>query len=299
MGDVVPRCLTTEEISVRECFVPRPGYCYLDIDIEGLELATLAQVEIWVLGDHSKATFLNAGGDAHALTGSVIHGQGLTWQQFKALAKADKEAKNIRNLAKVPNFGKPGGMANKTLVSFARTSYGMRITDVQAERIGKFWEKANPADVAYLEWVRTLRGPDKLYRFQLPSTCAAPAKLKQFVRGKCTYCAAANTGFQWLGAEVAGNIDWALCKATMVGTGALRRCRVISMLYDQWLLECPIGLQTEAAKELEWVVINEGGKAVPDVQLRAEACAMDRWSKAAERIEKDGELLIWSPKRAA
>jgi DNA polymerase-1 len=287
--------LVTNDISVRECFVPRPGYCFLDIDIEGLELATLAQTEIWVLGDRSKADFLNAGGDAHALTGSVIHGEDLTWQQFKALTKTDKDAKNIRNLAKVPNFGKPGGMANKTLVSFARTSYGLRITEDEAERIGQFWEEANPADVAYLDWVRTLRGPDKLYRFQLPASSRAPEWAKRFIRGTCTYCAAANSGFQWLGAEVAANIDWALCKATMVGNGALRRCRVVQMVYDQWLLECPIGLQTDAARELEHIVIHDGGKAVPDVQLRAEACAMDRWSKSAERVEKDGELLIWTP----
>lgn len=287
--------LTVNDVSVRECFVPRPGYCFLDIDIEGLELATLAQVEIWVLGDDSKATFLNSGGDAHALTGATIHGHGLTWQQFKALAKSDKDAKNIRNLAKVPNFGKPGGMANKTLVSFARTSYGLRISEPEAERIGSFWEAANPADVAYLGWVRTLRGPDKLYRFQLPAGSSAPEWARRFVRGKCTYCAAANTGFQWLGAEVAGNIDWALCRETMVGTGALRQARVVAMVYDQWLLEVPIGTQTDCARELEHIVIHEGGQAVPDIQLRAEACSMDRWSKSAERIEKDGELLIWTP----
>src|SRR5690606_36655049 len=159
--------LQTNDISVRECFVPRPGYCFIDIDNEGLELATLAQTEIWVLGVQSKADFLNSGGDAHTLTGATIHGERLTWQEYKALCKTDKEAKNIRNLAKVPNFGKPGGMANMTLVSFARTSYGLRITEDEAERIGAFWEEANPADVAYLDWVRTLRGPDKLYRFQL------------------------------------------------------------------------------------------------------------------------------------
>lgn len=286
--------LQTNEISVRECFVPRPGYCFLDIDIEGLELATLAQVEIWILGARKKADFLNAGGDPHSSTGTMIHGNVLTWQEFKALTKTDKEAKNLRNLAKVPNFGKPGGMANKTLVAFARTSYGLRITEAKAEEIGTAWEAANPDDVAYLDWVRTLRGPDKLYRFQLPKGCKAPEWAKAFVRGKCTYCAAANTGFQWLGAEVAGLIDWALLEATMVGTGALRRCRVVNMVYDQWLLECPIGLQTEASLELEHIVVTEGGQAVPDIQLRAEPCAMSSWSKSAETVKsKSGELLIW------
>jgi hypothetical protein len=285
--------LQTNEISVRECFVPRPGYCFLDIDITALELCTLAQVEIWILGARRKADFLNAGNDPHALTGAVV--AGTSYADFRALVAADdKEAKNIRNLAKVPNFGKPGGMANKTLVAFARTSYGLRITETKAEEIGTAWEAANPDDVAYLDWVRTLRGPDKLYRFQLPKGCKAPAWAKSFVRGKCTYCAAANTGFQWLGAEVAGLIDWALLEATMVGKGALRHCRVVNMVYDQWLLECPIGAQTEAAVELEHIVVHEGGKAVPDLQLRAEPCAMSSWSKSAKTVKsKTGELLIW------
>lgn len=317
--------LVVQDVGVRECFRPRPGFCYLDADIEGLELCTLAQVEIWTIQSRRKADRLNADECLHCHTAATI--LNTDYRGAYRLAKGEKDprtgqwihaptkqGKETRNLAKVPNFGKPGGMADKTLVAFARSSYGIRLgataenprpTQEQAEaeavRIGHYWARANPDDVEYLQYVRTLKCPGGMYMTTIPGST---------VRRKGTYCAIANTHFQGLGAVVAGKINWALAWACytdmdLPGWGrrfpALRQCRVVSHAYDEWLLECPIGLQTQAGAELEWIVVTVGGTATPDVRLKTEAVAMSAWSKAAERVEKDGELLIWTPdmKRAA
>jgi hypothetical protein len=298
--------LVIDDFSVRGCFVPRPGYCFVDADIEALELCTLAQCEIWYINDRTKADQLNSGVDPHSLTGTDIQGKGLTWQEFKKATKTDKAVKNFRNLAKVPNFGKPGGMADKTLVSFARSSYGIKLgqthedhkptreeAEAEAIRIGRAWTKANPNDVAYLDFIRTRRQPDKLYWAMI----GHPSIGNTIRRAKCTYCAACNTPFQGLGALAAGEISWELAQACYnQPSSPLFGCRVVMHAYDEWLIETPIGRQTEAGAELERIIATAGGRKVPDVRLRAEAVAMSAWYKNAERIERNGELLIWTPK---
>jgi hypothetical protein len=297
--------LVIDDFSVRGCFVPRPGYCFVDADIEALELCTLAQCEIWYINDRTKADQLNSGVDPHSLTGTDIQGKGLTWQEFKKATKTDKAVKNFRNLAKVPNFGKPGGMADKTLVSFARSSYGIKLgqthedhkptreeAEAEAIRIGRAWTKANPNDVAYLDFIRTRRQPDKLYWAMI----GHPSIGNTIRRAKCTYCAACNTPFQGLGALAAGEISWELAQGCYnQPSSPLFGSRVVMHAYDEWLIETKVGRQTEAGAELERIIRVAGGRKVPDVQLKAEAVAMDRWAKNSERIERNGELLIWSP----
>jgi hypothetical protein len=297
--------LVIDDFSVRGCFVPRPGYCFVDADIEALELCTLAQCEIWYLNDRTKADQLNSGVDPHSLTGTDIQGKGLSWQEFKKATKTDKAVKNFRNLAKVPNFGKPGGMADKTLVSFARSSYGIKLgqthedhkptreeAEAEAIRIGRAWTKANPNDVAYLDFIRTRRQPDKLYWAMI----GHPSIGNTIRRAKCTYCAACNTPFQGLGALAAGEISWELAQGCYnQPSSPLFGSRVVMHAYDEWLMEVPVGRQTEAGAELERIIATAGGRKVPDVRLRAEAVCMDRWAKNAERVEKNGELLIWTP----
>jgi hypothetical protein len=46
---------------IRECFMPRPGYVFVDCDFGGLELHTLAQVCMWVLGFSTLGEALKAG----------------------------------------------------------------------------------------------------------------------------------------------------------------------------------------------------------------------------------------------
>lgn len=296
--------LTINEYGVRDCFIPRPGCVFIDADIEALELCTLGQVEIWTINDHTKAAQLNAGVDPHSLTGTKIHKKGLTWQQFKALTKTDKAAKNIRNLAKVPNFGKPGGMADTTLVSFARSSYGIKLgatpdnprpskeeSEAEAIAIGGFWRDANPNDQAYLDFIRTCRRGE---RYEV--IIGHPSIGTVVRRGRATYCAAANSLFQGLGALAAGEITWEITKACYnVPSSPLYGWRLVMHAYDEWLLEGPLGRQTEAGAELERIIKVAGARKVPDVAFRAEAVAMCRWIKSAERVVNDttGELLIW------
>lgn len=302
--------LTITELSTRNCFVPRPGYCFVEADIAGLEGVTLAQVEIWTIKDDTKAKQINSGIDLLSVTGAAIAGE--TYDVFMPKAKGvgrpkDPAAAHIRNLSKVAVYGKPGGMADKTLVGFARTSYGIRLGATpanprptrdqqiaEAERIGGFWRAANPHDQRYLEFIRTTRRNDGRYYVVI----GHPSVGSVVRRGKSTYCAACNSLFQGLGALAAGEITWDVTKACHgMGTGGcanpLFGCRLVMHAYDSWLLEVPLGHQTEAGHELVRIIKSAGRRKVPDVTIKAEPVAMSVWDKAAELItDRAGNILI-------
>ena len=52
--------------------------------------------------------------------------------------------KGERQKAKPINFGKPGGMGNLSLQDYARTSYGVVLTDAEVERLSEAWFRQFP-----------------------------------------------------------------------------------------------------------------------------------------------------------
>ncbi len=216
----------------------------------------------------------------------------------------DPVAANQRNLSKVPNFGKPGGMADRTLVGFARTSYGIKlgatadnprpsraVSEAVAEHIGACWRKANPNDQDYLDAMRSTRRGDGLYHVVIghPSVGAV------IKRGRASYCAACNSPFQGLGALASGDITFEIQRACYaLPKSPLFGCRLVIHAYDSWLLECPRARVTEAAAELTRIIETVGRRKIPDVIVRAPAAASVAWAKTTKRVVRpDGTLLIW------
>jgi hypothetical protein len=303
--------LKIQELTTRSCFVPRQGWCYVEADIAGLEGVTLAQVEIWTIQNPTKANQINSGIDLLSVTGAAIAGE--PYDVFMPKAKGvgmpkDPAASHIRNLSKVPVYGKPGGMADKTLVGFARTSYGIRLGQTpacpfpsreqqlaEAVRLGGFWRDANPNDQEYLDFIRTCRRGE---RYEV--IIGHPSVGSVVRRGKSTYCAACNSLFQGLGALAAGEITWEVVKACYILTDSpLFGCRLVMHAYDSWLLEVPLGRQTEAGRELVRIIKTASRRKIPDVVVKAEPVAMAVWDKAAELVERDGEILIWGTPECA
>lgn len=125
---------------VRSCFVPSPGHVYIDADYATIELATLAQACLAQFQlDSQMAQALNAGQDLHALVAARV--------TRKAVADVSKEE---RRKAKPINFGKPGGMGNATLKSYARVSYGVHLDDEEVEALSEAWFDLFPEMRAFL-----------------------------------------------------------------------------------------------------------------------------------------------------
>ena len=115
---------------VREAIVASPGSTFLIIDYSAIEMCTLAAICQARYGYSKLGDVLRAGTDPHKYTAAMFYG--LTLDQFDALPKL--EMKEKRQQAKAINFGIPGGMSPKTLVSYAYNAYDVQITFEQADQ---------------------------------------------------------------------------------------------------------------------------------------------------------------------
>jgi hypothetical protein len=281
--------------SVRECFVARPGHVLIASDHCGLELSTLAQCCVTLLGRMHMAGLINGGIDLHSVVGAAILRQ--TYDAFRKDLKSPDElvssaAKNARNNGKVVNFGKPGGMGWPTLKLYAKQNYGISLDDQQAQHLCQMWGETLPDGPAFLEYVHTLENEDGLFDVTIPGT--------KIVRRNCTYCAACNTHFQGLGAVLEGHIAWLFAREIHLGVtpegrpSPMRWAHPWNFVHDEHIFEVLEEARTEVNARMLDIMREGARKYLPDVKCESESTCMRRWSKRAKStIGPDGELTIW------
>src|ERR1017187_5938499 len=274
------------------------GNCIIESDFSQVELCTLAQLAINLLGMHGMADKINRGVDLHCELGAEI--DGCTYEDILARCDSDiaairDPAKNTRNCAKPVNFGGPGGMQAETMTFYAKQGYGVIRPKAEWVRIIKLWGKTTPEGPEYLRYVKSSykRNQDGLYELTLPGT--------SIVRRGATFCAAANCGFQTLGTAVMpGRVGWLLTKECFTGRkpdgtpSPLRYFRPWNYVHDSFMGTCPIEARTEVSQRLETVMIEGAQPFLPDVTVRCETVAMTRWSKSAKSKMVNGELSLWT-----
>ncbi len=292
---------------IRECVVAREGCAFISVDHGGLELCTLAQVIVNIGIGRLMADKINGGTDLHCDVAKEI----LRWGYAETVAAykaANKSVKNFRQVAKVVNFGRPGFMGAPTLVHYAKHSYHVNFADVApvelhsdpkaralafSKQLIKHWETANPEGREFLNYAKRLPEGAGGKCVVIPGTT--------ILRRGATVAAGANTHFQGLGAALEAHVGWVIAKEIYCGTGALNRsgARLINFVHDEFILEVPLEWVTEVAAELEIIMATAPAAFLPDVQISSEAVAMLRWSKNAERVVVDGELIPWVEEASA
>jgi DNA polymerase-1 len=287
---------------IRECFVPRPGKVFIQADYSGLELATLAQACIDLLGKSELAKAINEGLDPHTeLASSIL---GISPEEGRARRKSkDAEFDNARQTAKVANFGFPGGLGAPKLVLFARKTYGVELGETdekavkRAKELKQQWLARWPEMQEYFNHVNALpyEMTNEGKRYTLEQLRSGR------IRGGATYTAACNSFFQGLGADATGYAGWLLCKACYVDTTSpLYGCRLVNYVHDEFIAEADEARAAEAAEELSRIMVKGAQEWIPDVKLAAEPCIMRVWSKDAKTLrDEKGQLLAWAPKEAA
>lgn len=272
---------------IRECFVPRPGYVFAQSDYDGLELRTLAQVCITLLGHSELAKALNSGLDPHLQLASVI--VGCTYEEALEFKKTDNT--NIltgRKLAKIGNFGIPGGLGIKSLISYAANKpYKLMLSVTDAQRLVNNWHKAWPEMREYFAYINAI--------VNQPG-----ARVKHIfsnrLRGGLTYTSACNTLFQGLGSDVMKNAGWLVSKACYVEESSpLYGSRIVNCVHDELICEVKDDSNAHlAAEELARLMILGASKFLPDVSASTSPLLMSHWSKEAKRVVDDsGRLQVW------
>ena len=290
---------------IRECFVPRKGRVFAQADYSGLELATLAQACLDLLGHSKLAEMLNAGIDPHSLFASKI--LGWSYEETHRAAKdkshpRHKEADDARQVGKAFNFGAPGGLgmtrkrdgSDATLIVFARKAYGIEITHEDLHEYAKTWHATLPEMQEYFAYVKSLpKGED------------GSTTLKQLrsdrIRGGAIYTAACNSFFQGLGADATAHAGWLIAKACYVDRSSpLFGSRIVNYVHDEFIVETDDTARAhEAAEELSRLMVLGASEWIPSIKLAAEPCLMRVWSKDAKTLrDASGRLVPWEPEAA-
>lgn len=114
---------------VRSCFRAAESCVFIGADYATVEMATLAQSLQGQFGLTSKmAKAINAGQDLHRLVAARVAG--------KPRAEVTPDE---RQRAKAINFGKPGGMGNAKLQSYAKAGYGVDLDEDEVEALSESW----------------------------------------------------------------------------------------------------------------------------------------------------------------
>jgi hypothetical protein len=260
---------------VRECFIARPGYCIVSIDFDAFEMRTWAQVCLWMVGYSKLAEILNDPARCpHVEMGSMIRGLELALcYQWKK--EGDKRIKGVRNLAKGPNFGLPGGMGAERLVAYCWDSYGVTVTLDEAKAIIKVWKTIYPEAQPYLDLIGRMVG-------ERGARTRIIQHISGRVRGGVGYCDASNTFFQGLAADAAKASLWAVaCEMYAVKSSPLYGSRPLAFVHDELVAEVPMEGLHERCQRLQTVWCGAAQELVPDVLISASPAASFRWSKSA------------------
>ncbi|NVJ20502.1 DNA polymerase I [Myxococcus sp. AM011] len=307
---------------IREVHEARPGFVYCSVDYGGLELRTMAQRAIWELGFSKMADALNSGLDVHTLAAAEF--LGANYDELLAKVKAkDPVAVAFRQLAKILNFGKGGGMTGGSLVYNARAKdrvsfcllakradvCGVERVVVTVQRKPKMVcrtcvEVAKDLDKRWLNaWPeqRELqhRAKSRTYGGGFADVMIPGANI---LRGACGYTQILNTPFQGLGAVGCKRAMWRVSREMyVVRRSPLYGSRLNLMVHDELISELraddPQRLH-DAAERKAFLMREAMKETTPDLApaIEAEPALSRIMSKDVATVrDSSGRLLVWEP----
>lgn len=308
---------------IRECFVPRVGYIFLDCDYNIAELRSLAQVLINMYGYSTLADAIRLGDqkgkgyDVHCFMAAAILGMELdefARQFLHGTREEKKKCKQARQTAKILNFGAPGGLGAETFIEYAWTNSNHEIDlDLEkSEYLLNLWKSTFPEMEQYFTDIGSLGG----YGGKIAIIQYGSGRL----RGGMKFCAACNSNFQGLTADGALEADWRITVECYTGVNYTTDAEVLDALLDyahycqEWELsdlygsypvwfihdeeglESPFDKARAAAKRTSEIMCRTMEEYTPDVPAVAEPDLRRRWYKEAEAVyDDDGELIPWCP----
>jgi len=240
---------------LRSCFIAPEGRSLVVADYSQVELRVAAALA----GETRMIEAYRRGDDLHRLTASVVLGKPI-----------DEVTKDDRQLSKAVNFGLLYGQNAKGLVRYAKTSYGVELTEDEARAIRqKFfatyghlrqWHGLSHQQAEQgIDEVRTITGRRRL----IPSTASAWERFTALV----------NTPVQGGSAD---GIKQALVDLTaQLPEGA----RIISTVHDEIIVECDEA-QAEPVRDLLVSVMRETMQTLfPQVPIEVEARVCTNWGE--------------------
>jgi len=276
---------------IRDCVVPREGFYFASVDYNSLELRTLGQACLWLLG---RSTFAEGyrkdpNWDPHAYMGGVL--EGITYEEALRRTKEDKRfKKGPRALGKALNFSLAGGVGARRFSEMAMAQYaaGFLTAPVSVEDAYRYKE-------AYLTAYPEMRDYFDYINWLVQSGTPLTQFVSNRVRGGVEYTSGANSFFQGLAADLAKRAVFQISRDMYCDPSSpLWGSRIVAFIHDEIVAEVPKDRAHEAAMEIERMMCAAFSEVCPDVPPAAEAALMTRWVKAAApRHDARGRLIPW------
>lgn len=282
----------------RECVVPRSGFLLASCDYDAIELRALAQACLHLVGHSALAEAFRRGQDPHLRLGARILKIGFE-EAATLYAGGDVNVADARQLAKVPNFGFPGGLGAESFVAYAHAADEKfkKLVDLDyARKLRDDWFAEWPEMAAYFDHVsgKTGRGAGEIHQLYSGRR-----------RGDVTFTQACNSYFQGLTADGAKAAGWAIFRECLLGDDTLGNLggarsplwgsRVVLFIHDEFILEVPEARASAAARRLSEVMQAKMQAWLPDVPVTCGSVLARRWYKGAKAKEIDGELVPVRP----
>jgi DNA polymerase I len=240
---------TPTDKAIRNCFVPLPGNKLVIGDYSQIELRVAAQIT----QDDRMIKAFREGQDLHVLTASLITG--------KPLGDITKEE---RQQAKAVNFGLAFGMGSKGLARYARTEYGLTMSEEQADTFKRKFFEGYPG----------LRVWHRKNGVTQPEETRTPSGRRRRWADKAPFTQLLNSPVQGLAADCTKKA-FSMLPAALTGTGA----RLIGTVHDEIIIEAPEGRAKEVAQILKVVMEKAAGAYIRDVPVVADVSITDSWGK--------------------
>lgn len=187
------------------------------------------------------------------------------------------------------NFGFPGGLGAKAFQAYAKTSWGLILTEEQSYALKDLWFLMLSEAKPYFALIGQLAdSPDALIRQTRSSR----------YRGDIGFTDGANGFFQGLAADTAKDAGFLLAEACYIDEKSpLFGSRPWNMVHDEFLFEVPIDRAHEAAWSANKIMEDTGKRWMPDCPPRSVPALMEAWYKDAEDVyDENGRLTVWRPK---
>jgi hypothetical protein len=274
---------------IRDCIVPRPGFYFASVDYSSLELRTLGQACLWLVG---RSTFAEGyqkdpDWDPHSyFAGELI---GIDYQAALKRKVEDKSfKKGPRQVAKGANFSLPGGVgARKLAMMFDKLHKdGELAKQYTVEECFEIKER-------YLRAYPEMRDYFELAAYHAESGEPITQLVSQRVRGGVRFTSACNTWFQGLAADLGKRALFYVSRACYVEPNSpLYGSRIVAFIHDEILAEVPIEQSSEAAFEIARLMNKAFSEFCPDVPAASEPALMTYWTKKAEfKLNDQGKLI--------
>lgn len=259
---------------LRGALVPRPGCVLVAADYTAIEMAGLAQVCRNLFGElGTLARAINEKLDLHIYVAAKILGI-----QYRDYNPEDPTHKEMRQIAKIANYGFAGGASPQTFIEYA-AGFDVQITLSVAEMAKAAWMEAWTEMRHYFRHIsqcETQRGTFHIEQH-------GPNRATQGWRLRVTsrYTQAANTLFQGIVADGALYSLHLVVKACWAEPESpLYGCRALLFVHDEIVIEAPADRAETAGSELKRLMEAGMKKFLPDLDVIAEPGIMtDRWAK--------------------